>query len=184
MRNQKVSDLMVPLSDYATVSMNDTLGQAIHELKLAQTDPRFRHKHRAVLAYDDDKHIVGKLGVWEILKALEPKYMQFEHPDSTNNFGLSRFGFSPDFLNSLVDRFSLWSESMDELVEKASSQRVKDLMYTPSNDEFIAHDALVATAVHQFIIGCHQSLLVQNDKAVVGILRLVDIVDLICNIAD
>ena len=183
MRNHKVKDLMIPLSDYATVSINDTLGQALKELKKAQTDPRFTHKHRAVLVYDDDNHIVGKLGIWEILKALEPKYLQFEHPESANSFGLSRFGFSPDFLHSLVEQFGLWNESINDLVNKASSQTVKELMYTPSHDEFIKYDAFVATAVHQFIIGCHQSLLVQKEDAVIGILRLADIIDLICDIA-
>ncbi|MCG8564049.1 MAG: CBS domain-containing protein [Desulfobacterales bacterium] len=184
MKDRKVSQLMIPLSDYATVEASDTLGHAINALKAAQTDTRFVHKHRAVLVLDQDKNIVGKLGIREILKALEPKYMQFAHPETSNIVGLSRFGFSVDFLNSLLDRFELWSESLDELVAQAASRKVVDIMYTPTDGEFVSHDAPVAEAVHQFIIGCHQSLLVQNDQKVIGILRLTDIIDLVCDIME
>ena len=183
MKDQKVSQLMIPLSDYATVNADDTLGHAIQALKDAQTDTRFVHKHRAVLVYDENCHVVGKLGIREILKALEPKYMQFAHPENEDTVHLSRFGFSADFLNSLVDRLGLWNDSIDELVGHAVSQKVEDVMYTPSNGEFVDLDAPVAEAVHQFILGCHQSLLVQDGTKVVGILRLSDLFDLVCEIS-
>jgi predicted transcriptional regulator len=52
-------------------------------------------------------------------------------------------------------------------------------MYTPSNGEYLDEEASVAEAVHQFILGCHQSLLVTKNKNVVGILRLVDLFELV-----
>lgn len=177
---------MIPLSDYLTISQEATLADAIKVLKAAQADnnSKYRHKHRAVLAFDKDNNIVGKLGIRDILKALEPKYRKFEHAEDTASIGLSHFGFNYEFLHSLVDRLELWDETMEELVRKSSNLIVKDIMYTPSKGEYVSKDAPVAEAVHQFILGCHLSLLVLDGDVVIGIIRLADIFDLICDIVD
>jgi len=175
---------MIPLSDYETMSEDDTLADAIKILKKAQCDTQCHHKHRAVLVYDKNNNITGKVSIRCILKALEPKYRQFEHPDPVDAIGLSRFGFNNEFLNSLLENFSLWDETLDELVQKASKLKIKKIMYAPSNGEYVDQNATVAEAVHQFILGCHQSLLVQKKEKVVGIIRLADIFDLVCDILE
>ena len=55
-----VKEIMVPLSDYPTVSEDATLKDAVEALEKAQKklDPS-RYQHRAVLVYDDNKKIVG-----------------------------------------------------------------------------------------------------------------------------
>jgi CBS-domain-containing membrane protein len=49
-------------------------------------------------------------------------------------------------------------------------------MHTPTEGEYVRQDASLDVAIHQLIIGQHQSLLV-TDKAgeIVGILRLTDV---------
>ena len=182
MKDKKVKEVMIELSDYATVSEEDTLDTAIRTLKQAREDSRYKHRHRAVLVYDKTGQIVGKISIRCILQSLEPKYFHFEHPDGTGNTGLSRFGFSEEFLNSLIENYNLWNESLEDLVKKASGLKAKNIMYTPSNGEYVEEDATIAEAVHQFILGCHQSLLVTKNKKVVGIIRLVDIFELVCDI--
>ena len=120
---------MIPLSDYATVSQDASLADAIKALKAAQSDTKFHHKHRAVLAFDENDTVVGKLGIREILKALEPKYRQFEHSEEAGSIGLSRFGFNNEFLTSLVDKLELWDETMEELISKAARQSIQ--LYAP-----------------------------------------------------
>lgn len=182
MIEKKVSELMIPLSDYACVSEEETLAGAIKVLKEANAKATLTHKHRAVLVCTPDNHVIGKVGIREMLKALEPKYRQFENPDHVGTVDLSRFGFDHTFLHSLVDQFSLWDESVDELVSKAGKRKVKDIMYTPSKGEYVNVNAPLAEAVHQFILGCHQSLLVLEKDRVIGILRLADIFDLVCDL--
>lgn len=181
MKATKVKQVMVPLSDYATISEEDTLADALRVLNHAQTDTKYRLKHRAVLALNAENKVTGKLSFRDILKALEPKYRQFENPENVSGIGLSRFGLNEDFLNSLLDNFNLWDESIEELVQKASKSIVKDVMYTPGQGEYVSADAPLAEAVHQFILGCHQALLVVEDKEVVGIIRLADLIELVCN---
>lgn len=184
MREKKIQEVMIPLSDYATVSEEDNLAKAIKVLKEARNDTKYEYKHRAVLVYNEDGHITGKLSICCILKALEPKYRQFEHPDNNESLSLSRFGFNNDFLSSLLENLSLWDETLEELVKKASKKKVKELMYTPSNGEYVNEDAPVAEAIHQFILGCHQSMLVVKEDKVVGVIRLVDIFTLVCEIQE
>jgi CBS domain-containing protein len=184
MKDKKVKDVMIALSDYATVSEVDTLATAIKALKEARDDTKYKYKHRAVLVYNNEKKISGKVSLRCVLKALEPKYRQFEHPENIGSIGLSRFGFSNDFLSSLVENLSLWDETLDELVKKASKLKVKDIMYTPSNGEYVDEEAPIAEAVHQFILGCHQSLLVIKNDKVIGILRLSDVFDLVSEILE
>ncbi|OGR13078.1 MAG: hypothetical protein A2277_02325 [Desulfobacterales bacterium RIFOXYA12_FULL_46_15] len=179
MKEKKVKEVMIALSDYATVSENDTLATAIKTLKNARDDSKYIHKHRAVLVFDKNQQIVGKVSIRCILQSLEPKYCQIEHQDTKGSLGSARFGFSEHFLNSLIENFCLWDETLDELVKKASKLKIKGIMYTPSNGEYVDEEASIAEAVHQFILGCHQSLLVTKNKKVVGILRLVDIFELV-----
>ena len=182
MKEKTVKEIMIPLSEYATISEEDNIVHAIRALKKSQNDTKHKYKHRGVLVYDKNKQISGKMSMFDILKALEPKYRQFEHPDDTGRIGLSRFGLSHEFLNSLIENFSLWDETLEELVKKASKLPVKEVMYTPTKGEYVDEDVTIAEAVHQFILGCHQSLLVLKENKVVGIIRLIDIFNLVSEI--
>ena len=52
MKNYKVQDLMVPLSEYATVTEKATLYDAVNALEKAQEDfDHTRYRHRAVLVF-------------------------------------------------------------------------------------------------------------------------------------
>ncbi len=185
MKRIAIKDIMIEISDYSTVSENETLAHAISALKKARNDSNYKYKHRAVLVYDEKGDISGKISMFDILKALEPKYQHFEHSDPAHgHIGLSRFGLNQQFLNSLVDSFNLWDDSLDELVKKANRIPVKNIMYSPTKAEYVRFDVPIGEAIHQFILSSHQSLLVMKGDEVVGILRLADVFNLISNIAN
>ena len=171
MKTIAVKDLMVPLSEYATVFQEATLYDAVLALEKAQQtfDPE-KHRHRAVLVYDKDNKVVGKLGQLDILKTLEPKYAEM------GDLGpLSRAGFSPEFLKSMIEKFALWDKPLSDICSKAAGLKVKDIMYTPTEGEYVEESASLGEAIHQLVMGHHQSLLVTRRKEIVGILRLVDV---------
>jgi len=166
-----VKDLMVPLSGYATVNENATLGEAVKALKIAQKNvEESRDKHRAILIIDVNKKIVGKLSQLDVIRALEPKYLKIDNPQS-----LSRFGFTQDYLKYTLKEHNLWENTLDEICKKAASLIVKNFMYTPTEGEFVDEKATLNEAIHQLIMGRHQSLLVTRSKDIVGILRLTDV---------
>ena len=55
------------------------------------------------------------------------------------------------------------------------SYLVKDLMVPLSEYATVTEDASLDFAIHQFIMGSHQSLLVTGGEKIVGILRLTDV---------
>ena len=166
-----VKEIMVPLSDYPTVSEDATLKDAVEALEKAQKklDPS-RYQHRAVLVYDDNKKIVGKVSQLDVLKSLEPKYDQMKDSRS-----LTRFGFSREFMQSLFKQFNLLDKPLDDISKKAGKLKVKEIMYKPSDGEFVDETATVNEAIHQFVLGHHQSLLVTCRDDIVGVLRQTDV---------
>jgi CBS domain-containing protein len=172
MKSLTVSDLMIPLTEYAMVSEDATLCDAILALEKAQEEfDQTRYRHRAILVYDKNHKIVGKISQIDALKALEPKYQELLTDSTTRHFG-----FSNKYIQGMLDQFSLWASPLAEICTNAADRKVADFMYTPTKGEFVRRDASLDVAIHQLIVGHHQSLLVtdENDD-IVGILRLTDV---------
>lgn len=171
MKDKIVKDLMVPLSEYATVSEEASLYEAILALEKAQEEfVQTRYPHRAVLVYDEKKRIVGKVSQLDIIRALEPKY---EAAGISKSF--PRFGLSQQFQKTLLEQLRLWNKPMETACSKARHIKVKQFMYTPAEGEYIAVNASMDEAINQLIMGHHQSLLVTETDEIVGVLRLTDV---------
>ena len=173
MKTFTVKDLMVPLSEYATVSEDATLYEAVLALEKAQEsfeDRHTRYSHRAILILDKDGNVVGKLSQLDVLKALEPKYQ-----DLLEGRGLQRFGLSKQFMQSMLQQYRLFAGPLEEICRKAGEKNVRQFMYEPGEGEYVTEHASLGEAAHQLIMGHHQSLLVTRDKKIVGILRLTDV---------
>lgn len=171
MKTYNVKDLVVPLSEYATVSEDATLFQAVTALEQAQEDfDKTRYRHRAILVLDKDEHVIGKLSQMDVLIALEPKYHEM-----LDRRKLRTFGFNPAFMKSLLEDYHLFDNPMQDICRKAGEQNVKKYMHWPSEEEIIAESASLDEAIHQMVLGHHQSLLVTRDDKIVGILRLTDV---------
>ncbi len=168
-----VAELMVPMEEYATVSEDATLYEAVMALEKAQEEldrTRYLYLHRGILVYDKNKKVVGKISQLDVLRALEPKYEEMGDMRT-----ISRAGFSPQFMKSMLEKFSLCDRSFRDMCDKGASVRVKDFMYTPRERDYVEEDTALCEALHQFVIGHHQSLLVTRDSEIVGVLRLADV---------
>ncbi len=173
MKSLIVKDLMVPLEEYATVSENASLYEAVLALEEVQElfeDKHTRYRHRAVLIFDKNLKIVGKLGQLDVLRALEPKYQ-----DMTEGKGMQRYGFSQSFMKSMLKEYDLFAKPFEDICCKAGQKNVKEFMYTPSEGEYVSEGATLDKAIHQLVLGNHQSLLVTREDEIVGILRLTDL---------
>ncbi len=181
MDKKKVKDLMVPIDEYATVSENATLKEALKALQNAQLKyDKDKYRHRAILVLNDKKQVVGKISQLDVLKAIEPKYEQLEGPSA----GLSRFGFGKKFFTDMYEHHNLFLLPITDLVKKASSLEVKSFMYVPEEGEFTSIDTPIEEAIHMIVLGHHHSLLVTDNDVIVGVLRLVDVFHEIHNIMD
>lgn len=171
MKTFNVQDLVVPLSEYATVSEDATLFEAVAALEQAQENfDQSRYRHRAVLVLDKDGQVIGKLSQMDVLRALEPKYHEM-----LDRKRLRTYGFNPAFMKSLLKDYHLFDNPMQDICRKAGEQNVKKYMHRPTEAETIAESATLDEAIHQMVLGNHQSLLVTRNGRIVGILRLTDV---------
>lgn len=173
MKTFKVIDLMVPLSEYATVSDDATLYDAVMALEKAQEKYIFKHshyRHRAVLVLDKKSKVIGKISQIDVLRALEPKYDEI-----LEGRGLHGIGFSKRFIKSMLKDYALFDNPLRDLCRKAAENPVTKFMRIPSEGEFVPEEAALDQAVHQFVIGNHQSLLVTRGEGIIGIIRLTDV---------
>lgn len=176
MKTILVKDLMVPLKEYATVSEEATLYEAVMALESAQKAfDQTRYRHRAVLIKDAEGKIVGKVSQLDVLRGLEPKYKEVKEKDSFARFGLTKI-----HLKAMMEQLSLWDKPLTDICAKASRIRVKGIMYKPTEGEYVKAEATLDEAIHQLIMGSHQSLLVLADAAIVGVLRLSDVFLEVC----
>lgn len=176
MKTKSVQDIMVPLEEYATVNQDATLFDAVQALEKSWGQARAsKFKHRAVLVLDNGGHVVGKVSHWDLLQALEPKYRKIADFDR-----LTHFGLNPAFMKSMVDKEELWSDPWDLLCSRASNILVKNAMRSLSEDDFVDENSSLAHAAHMLVMGRKLSVLVRRGDNVVGVLRVVDVCDNIC----
>lgn len=172
MKKITIKDLMVPLEEYATVSEDATLSDAILSLENAQQAfDHTKYRHRAILVLDKGNRPIGKISQIDALKALEPKYKEIYGEDTKSTFR----HFSRMFLNSMLEHHRLFDGSLDDLRKKTAKIRVKDFMHTLSADDCLNENATLGEAIHILIMGHQQSLLVTRKNEIVGILRLTDV---------
>jgi len=125
---------------------------------------------------DKKNNVVGKLGLFDILMALEPRYGEL------NAAGvLSSSGHSPELIRSMLKDNFLWSEPLQFICSRATQINVSAFMEALTDGVYIKEDATLDEAMHQLIVGRYDSLLVTRDEQVVGILRLSDVFTKICD---
>lgn len=171
MKNYVVKDLMVPISEYATVPERATLFEAVLALEKAQEQfQQNRYSHRAVLIMDKNKKVIGKLSQMDFLSALEPKDANLEQIRKFKQFGFTRKAIAlqqEEYLKSsapIVDAYS-----------KAAAMKVTEFMQRPTEGEYVDEGASLDMALHQLTAGSNLSLLVTRGGDIVGVLRLADV---------
>ena len=171
MKSYLVKDLMVPLSEYATVQEGSTLYEAVLALEKAQEEfDHTKYRHRGVLILDKNKRVIGKWSHLDALKALEPK------ADDTDRIkSLSQFGFSYRFVSDLRKQQRLQAAPLQDLCSATLQMKVEDFMQATAEDQCIDHTSTLDIAIHQLVLGNHLSLLVTKANNVIGILRLADV---------
>ncbi len=167
MKAKTAKDIMTPLSEYGTISMEATLHEAAMALAEAQKeyDQNLR-QHRVLLIVNTDGEVVGKISQLDVLRALEPKG---EHIEDSRS--LSRFGVSRKYMKPMLNLCGFWDRPLINLCQEAGKLQVKRLLHAPLEGEFVDENASLSEAIHQLALEHHQSLLVTRGKKIVGILR-------------
>ena len=170
MKTKTVGTLMVPLSEYATVSKDATVKEALRSLEnknMSYGDGPYRHSSLVVV--NKDGHAVGRVSQVDIMRALEPGYSQLG-----DSRWIERSRLSERMLISIREQFSLWEQPVQKLRQTMENVRVSEIMQVPSEGEFVDESDTLNVAMHRIVMGSHHSLLVTRNRKIVGILRSTD----------
>jgi CBS domain-containing protein len=171
MMAERVKDLMLALSEYAVVSEDATVLDALRALQESQALlPPDRQPHRAVLVRGRDGEIVGKLHHFAFLRALVP-----ERTALSNRAILDRAGVGDDLRESSLRTLDLLTSDLVDIPQRLRHVAVTDV-YSPTTHS-IEEDALLLEAALRFLRYQTLSLLVTRKGKTVGILRLSDFID-------
>jgi hypothetical protein len=123
-----------------------------------------------VLVVDRHRKIVGKIGQFAFLAALEPKYNLLGDLDK-----LQTSGISPEIVSLAMDHYRFFEEDLSDLCQRGSAMKAADAMHPLS--ESVEVSASISDAIHKIVVWQHQSLLVTRGDEVVGLIRLSDLYD-------
>ncbi|PID55451.1 hypothetical protein CSB45_15970 [candidate division KSB3 bacterium] len=166
-----VKDLMVPISEYATVQVGTTMLDALRELSNAQAAYTESHYlHRGILVLDEHHNVIGKISQLRVLKAVIPE------SSLRSDIDLDQFGFSSSFIDRMKLKYRLDNKIINnENLNNIASLKVEEFMQIPEPGEFVAEDANLDVAIYQLVSKTHLSLLVTRGEKIVGILRIADV---------
>jgi CBS domain-containing protein len=167
-----VKDLMVPISEYATVTVGTSLIDAIQTLERAQKIyTTSKYQHRAVLVLDENDRVVGKISQLRALKAIQPDFKSNAEIEQ-----LKEFNFSDAYITQLRDLYRSHGKiTSSDSLRQSAAKKVEEFMQTPSAGEYVAEECSLDTAIHRLVAGTHLSLLVTRNDKIVGILRISDV---------
>jgi predicted transcriptional regulator len=81
-----------------------------------------------------------------------------------------------------MGHYQLWQQPLGDICRMAADRKVNTFMVTPSEGEFVDENATLNEAIHQLVMGHHQSVLVLRQKKIVGILRLTDVFETLSDV--
>lgn len=160
---------MVPLDEYPTITDDASLLEAILAFEEAmRTRDRSRQPYRAILIQDKAGKIIGKIGQFAFLKALESKQ------NMLGDMGkLAVAGVSNEFINMMMENMQLFNDNIFDLCRRAAHRNVKEVMHPIS--EQIDENAPLGEAIKNIITYQTLSILVTRNGKAVGLLRVSDL---------
>ena len=168
MKKTQVKEIMIPILNYVTVQKENSLIEVLQALEEARKSEK-EHAHRDAIVVDANGVLIGKVTIIDVFRALEPNYSKVEQQ---NEKGI----LTADFVMKAVKDFNLWIEPTQTICERGGRLLVSDVMHTPEKIEYIEETATLENALHLYVMGIHQPLIVKNeDGKVTGVLRFGDV---------
>lgn len=165
-----IKTVMIPLPDYVTINETATVYDVFHVLEKNKSDGR--HAHRDVIVVDANGKFKGNVTMLDIFKSLEPNYKRlFENYEGKT--------LTKDYVINAMRDFNLWLEPMKNICERSANIKVSDIMHVPSKNEYLQENDSLEKALHEYVMGAHQPLIVKNGDTVTGVLRFGDLFEVI-----
>lgn len=170
MKDVLIKTVMIPLHDYVTIKETNTVYDLFQVLN--KNESAAGHSHRDVIVVDDNGTFKGKVTMLDIFRTLEPNYKKLfkVYEDGT---------LTKDYVINAIRDFNLWMEPMKSLCERGASIKISEIMHIPDDHEYLQETDSLEKALHEYVMGAHQPLIVKNGDTVTGVLRSSDLYEVI-----
>lgn len=162
-----VKEIMVDAFEYPHIPYWFTIKQAIGIIKKSLLSSEKCHHPMAVLVFDEKYNLVGTLGLKDILRGLEPKFLKLTtkaQVPAEDESGLSL----------------LWDTMFDKESKEKAEKPVSEVMIPAKF--FISPEDPLTKAAHLMV---HNDLtllpVLENKKKFVGLVRMIEIFDELSN---
>jgi len=158
-----VDKVMVPLSEYTTISEDGTVKGAVKKLLASfysklSTNRLMETGHRSVLVVDHQQNVTGILTITDLLQAIMPGYLSVSKPSMAD-----AIEFSPMF----------WTGMFTRELKHIRDRKVGEIMSPVPLD--IPGSANLMEAAYMIINSSLRRLLVSENGKIVGVLREQDL---------
>ena len=172
MNKTQVKEIMIPILNYVTVQKENTLVEVLRYLEQARKSEN-EHAHRDAIVVDANGVFIGKVTMIDVFRALEPNYAKVEQQQEKGVL-------TADFVMKAAKDFNLWIEPTQTICERGGCLLVSDAMHTPEKIEYIEETATLENALHLYVMGIHQPLIVNDKNGIVtGLLRFGDVFEVV-----
>ena len=169
MKQILVADIMIPLSYCMKVQKDYSLLDVFKALDQTQKSKN-ESPQKDSIVFDENGVFLGKVTMIDIFRALEPNYSRVKQQHKTAS------KLSAGAYMQIAEDFNLWLEPTQTIRHRAGQLKVADVMHIPEQIEYIKEKENLEKAMHIYIMGVHQPLIVKNaDNEVTGVLRFGDI---------
>lgn len=172
----KIRDFMVPIEDYVSINGEDTLADYFHALEEDRANKQSGESHRDAIVMENGE-LIGKVTIGDIYMALEPAYKSITEMNGQTSV------LTAEYIAKVYKQHDLWSDPLEDLCKANAKLKVKNFMHRPKESEFIEADQSLDKAMHSYVMGVHQPLLVRDNGKVVGVLRYADVFEAIRELA-
>lgn len=177
MKDTRVKRIMIPMDNYIQVTPEESIIDVLQALENARSSDE-SHAHRDALVVDANGGFMGKVTMIDIFMALEPKYRKLGKGVDEIVAG-GKGELTRALIVDAIDDFELWVDPEQTLCERGSALKVSEVMHTPDELEYLDEEDSLEKALHRYVMGVHQPLIVKRGEMVTGVLRFGDLFETI-----
>lgn len=175
METKRVREVMIPIASYVTVREEDSLFSVIQTLESSRIAKKSR-AHRDAVVVDADGEFIGKVTMIEVFRALETNYNKI---DVDKIIAAGKGKLTEDMITAATKDFDFWVEPSKNICERGQAKKVSEVMHVPNASEYINEEESIEKALHLYVLGAHQPLIVKKGETITGMLRFGDVFDVI-----
>ena len=112
----------------------------------------------------------------DIFRALEPSYKKV---DVDEIIAGGKGELTEDMIKAATKDFDFWVEPSKTICERGEARKVSEIMHVPKAGEYIMEEDSIEKALHLYVLGAHQPLIVKKGETVTGMLRFGDIYEVV-----